>query len=151
MQTKQMTQLSGLELLRLISGGQLPSPPMAEVIPMNLVRVDAGDIEFEAVADRRHLNPMGGVHGGFAATVLDSATGVAVHSMLGPGQSYGTIDLNVKLVKPLPLGRTLFAPAKVIKMTKRLGISEARLIDDEGNIYAHATATCMIVDDAGAQ
>ena len=82
---------------------------------------------------------------GFAATVLDSATGAAVHTMLLPGESYGTIDLNVKMLKPVPKGVELRAKGKVIHLSRRLGISEATLKDHDGNLYAHATSTCMIL------
>ena len=78
---------------------------------------------------------MGGVHGGFAATVLDSATGAAVHTMLDPGESYSTIDLNVKMLRPVPRGIELRAKGKVIHMSRRLGISDATLTDDNGKIY----------------
>jgi uncharacterized protein (TIGR00369 family) len=138
-------ELSGLEILKKLKDGVFPDPTMAVTIPMKIKEVEKGAIEFKAVAGGMHLNPMGGVHGGFAATVLDSATGAAVHSMLRQGESYGTVDLNVKMLKPVPLGKELSAKGKVIHMSKRLGISEATLTDDEGSIYAHATSTCMIL------
>jgi uncharacterized protein (TIGR00369 family) len=138
-------QLSGLEILEKFKDGIFPGPTMAVTIPMKIMAVDKGSIEFKAVASDKHLNPMGGVHGGFAATVLDSATGTAVHTMLDPGESYGTIDLNVKMLRPVPRGIELRAKGKVIHMSRRLGISDATLTDDDGKIYAHATSTCMIL------
>ncbi len=138
-------QLSGLETLKKLKDGVFPQPTMAITIPMKIVSVDKGSIEFMAVASDMHLNPMGGVHGGFAATALDSATGAAVHTMLQQGESYGTVDLNVKMLRPVPIGKELFARGKVIHISKRLGISEATLADAEGKMYAHATATCMIL------
>lgn len=84
--------------------------------------------------------------GGFVATVLDSAIGCVVHTTLGENVGYATIDLNVKMLKKVPLHKPLKASAKIIKISKRLGISEAVLQDDQGNIYAHATATCMILN-----
>ena len=137
-------KLNGLELLKKVKDGIFPHPTMAATIPMKIISVEKGTIEFKAVASDRHLNPMGGVHGGFAATVLDSVTGCAVHSMLAAGEEYGTVDLNIKMLRPLPRGKELRAKGKVIHMSKRLGISEAELTDDEGRIYAHATSTCMI-------
>ncbi|MFK7200600.1 PaaI family thioesterase [Acinetobacter baumannii] len=92
-----------------------------------------------------HLNPLGGVHGGFAATVLDSVTGCAVHTMLPAGVGYGTIDLNVKMCRPLPQNQVLIATGKVINLSKNLGISEGKITDEEGKLYAYATATCMII------
>jgi len=138
-------KLSGLELLQQVRSGKLPHPTMADTIPMKVIEIDKGTATFEAQADRRHLNPMGGVHGGFAATVLDSVTGCAVHTMLGPGETYGTVDLNVKMVKPVPRNTLLRAKGTVIHMSGRLGISEATLVDDKGTVYAHATCTCMII------
>ncbi|EPJ4856766.1 PaaI family thioesterase, partial [Acinetobacter baumannii] len=88
---------------------------------------------------------LGGVHGGFAATVLDSVTGCAVHTMLPAGVGYGTIDLNVKMCRPLPQNQVLIATGKVINLSKNLGISEGKITDEEGKLYAYATATCMII------
>jgi len=137
-------QLSGLELLQKVTAGLLPHPTMADTIPMKIVEVEKGKAEFEAQAGPNHLNPMGGVHGGFAATVLDSVTGCAVHTMLEAGEGYGTVDLNVKMLKPVPVGKTLRAKGEVINISKRLGVSQAVLTDDQGVIYAHATCSCMI-------
>ncbi|MFI7983472.1 PaaI family thioesterase, partial [Acinetobacter baumannii] len=83
--------------------------------------------------------------GGFAATVLDSVTGCAVHTMLPAGVGYGTIDLNVKMCRPLPQNQVLIATGKVINLSKNLGISEGKITDEEGKLYAYATATCMII------
>ena len=116
---------------------------------MKIAHVSHGCIEFKATAGDGHLNPMGGVHGGFAATVLDSATGAAVHTLLEPGESYGTIDLNIKMLKPVPVGKELTAKGQVINKSRRLGISEAVLKHEDGRLYAHATATCMILKKTG--
>ena len=137
-------RLNGFDLLKKVINGEIPLPSMAVTIPMKLMEVGKGFAEFQAEANKNHLNPMGTVHGGFAATILDSATGCGVHTMLGPGDNYVTIDLNVQLLKPLPIGTPLKARARVIHCSKRLGVSEGSLKDEDGNIYAHATATCMI-------
>ena len=88
---------------------------------------------------------MGSVYGGFAAMVLDSVTDCAVFSMLEAGLSYTTIDLNIKMCRPIPLNTELKAVAKTINISKNLGIAEAQLLDQDGKLYAHATATCMII------
>lgn len=142
-----LTELSGLEMLKLLIDGTIPPPTMAITIPMKLVSVESGSCEFRVAASKMHLNPMGGVHGGFAATALDSATGCAVHTLLAPGEGYGTIDLTVKMVRPVPADRELKAIGRVIHRSRKLGISEASLTDDNGKLYAHATATCMIWED----
>ena len=137
-------EFSGIEILHKIMEGKLPPPSMADTMHMKLVRVEKGQAVFQARAGDQHLNPMGGVHGGFAATVLDSATGCAVHTMLDPGDSYGTVDLNVKLLKPVPVGVMLQAEARVIHCSKRLGVADALLKDAQGCVYAHGTASCLI-------
>jgi len=95
-------------------------------------------------ADQHHLNPLGGVHGGFAATVLDTVTGCAIHTVLEAGAGYGTIDLNIKMCRPIPQNRPLTAIGQLINTSKNLAISEGKIIDEDGKLYAHATATCMI-------
>lgn len=142
MNAKSMT---GLQILQAMSAGKIPPPSMSLTIPMLSGQVEEGCIEFTVQADERHLNPMGGVHGGFAATVLDSVTGCAVFSMLEAGVGYGTIDLNVKMCRPIPKDTELKAFGQVINISKNLGIAEGKIIDDQGRLYAHATATCMII------
>jgi len=136
--------MTGLEYLEAMINGTVPPPSIAETVPMKIIGLEYGKVIFEAIADERHINPLGGVHGGFAATVLDSATGCAVHSTLEENIGYGTIDLNVKMLKKIPLHTPLIAEGKIIKVSKTLGISEATLKDKDGVIYAHATSTCMI-------
>ena len=138
-------KMSGLELMQAMIDGRIPNAAIAGVIPMRGVAAEHGRIVFEAQADERHLNPLGGVHGGFAATVLDSVTGCAVHTVLEAGVGYGTIDLNVKMLKAVPRGVPLIAEGKVISVSRSLGISEGTLKDADGNLYAHAAATCLIL------
>ena len=124
-------KLNGLELLKRVKDGIFPHPTMAVTIPMKIISVEKGIIEFKAVASDRHLNPMGGVHGGFAATVLDSVTGCAIHTMLEAGVGIGTIDLNMKLLKAVPLEQDLIAEGRIIHISRSLGVSEASLRDAE--------------------
>lgn len=136
--------MTGLELMRTMMEGHIPRAPIAEIVPMKPIEVAGGYIKFTAKADRRHINPLGGVHGGFAATVLDSVTGCAVHTMLEAGTSYGTIDLDIKMLRPIPLDKELVAEGRVIHLSKKIGVSEGTLKDADGNLYALAMATCMI-------
>lgn len=138
-------EMTGLQLLQAMCDGTIPAASISETIPMQPYEVSEGSIHFKAKADHRHLNPLGGVHGGFAATVLDSVTGCAVHSMLEAGVGYGTIDLNIKMCRPIPQNIELTAIGTVINLSKNLGISEGKIIDENGKLYAHATATCMII------
>jgi uncharacterized protein (TIGR00369 family) len=138
-------ELSGLQILQLMCAGKIAPPTMSETIPMYNGRVSAGEIKFTVKADDRHINPLGGVHGGFAATILDSVTGCAVFAALDAGVGYGTIDLNVKMCRPIPKHIELEAIGKLINLSRNLGIAEGQIMDHEGKLYAHATATCMII------
>ncbi|MFQ8448249.1 PaaI family thioesterase [Acinetobacter baumannii] len=142
---KNPMEMTGLEFLQAMIEGHIPPASISKNIPMQPTEISEGSVTFKAQADHNHLNPLGGVHGGFAATVLDSVTGCAVHTMLPAGVGYGTIDLNVKMCRPLPQNQVLIATGKVINLSKNLGISEGKITDEEGKLYAYATATCMII------
>ena len=137
-------KLSGLELMQGAMEGRIPPAPISGIVPMKIIEVSSGYIKIFARADKRPINPLGSVHGGFAATVLDSVTGCAVHTMLEAGVGYGTVDLSIKMLKAIPLEKELTAEGKVIHLSKKIGVSEGKLIDVAGNIYAWATATCII-------
>lgn len=139
-----LREMTGLEVFQAMRDGKLPHPSMADTIPMRVTEAGPGYVKFSARADHRHINPLGGVHGGFAATVLDSVTGCAVHTTLEAGAGIGTIDLHVKMLKPVPLDQNLIAEGRVIHVSWSLGVSEASLRDTEGTLFAHATATCAI-------
>ena len=138
-------EMSGLELIQAAADGKLPMATMAETVPMRIVEVSRGRVRFSVRADRRHLNPLGGVHGGFAATVLDSVTGCAVHTTLEAGVGYGTVDLNVKMLRAVPLDIELVAEGSVIHVSRSLGVAEGSLRDAAGTLLAHATCTCAII------
>ncbi len=138
-------EMTGLEILQAMALGELPRASITTTIPMSIIKAEEGKVVFHAIADDSHLNPLGGVHGGFAATVLDSVTGCAVHTLLGAGVGYGTIDLNIKMIRPVPKNEELIAEGKVINMSKSLGISEGTLKSQDGRLLATATATCMII------
>lgn len=97
-----------------------------------------------ARADNRHLNPLGGVHGGFAATVLDSVTGCAVHTMLEAGVGYGTVDLHIKMLRPVPRDVDLIAEGRVFHLSRNLGVPEGTLKTLDDKIIAQGSATCLI-------
>jgi uncharacterized protein (TIGR00369 family) len=139
-----LLEMTGLELLRAAIAGQLPRSTMAETIPMSFIEVDVGRVKMLARADSRHLNPLGGVHGGFAATVLDSVTGCAVHSTLEAGVTYGTIDLHVKMLRPVPRDQELVAEANTVHLSRNIATSEGTLKSSDGKLLATATATCFL-------
>ena len=136
--------MTGLELLQAMHDGHLPKASISEIVPMQGTALEAGMIRMTVRADGRHLNPLGGVHGGFAATVLDSVTGCAVHTMLEAGVGYGTVDLNIKMLRPIPPNVDLVAEGRVIHVSKSLGVAEGTIKSLDGKLFAHATCTCFI-------
>jgi uncharacterized protein (TIGR00369 family) len=136
--------MTGLELLQAMQDGHLPKASISETIPMRGMALEPGMIRMEVRADGRHLNPLGGVHGGFAATVLDSVTGCAVHTMLEAGVGYGTVDLSVKMLRPIPPNVDLIAEGRVIHVSKSIGVAEGTIKSADGKLYAHGTCTCII-------
>jgi uncharacterized protein (TIGR00369 family) len=136
---------SGLELLQAIVAGTLPKPPIADTLNYELTEVREGLVVFEIVPAEYHYNPLGVVHGGLAATLLDSAMGCAVHSALPAGTRYTTLELKVNYIRAMTTatGRVR-AEGKVINIGGRVGVAEGRIVDDEGKLYAHATTTCII-------
>ena len=139
------SELSGLELLQKMGSGEIPKASIAKTIPMDVIEVEKGFVKFTATANEQLLNPLGFVHGGFASAVLDSVTACAVHSTLPAGVGYATTDLNIKMLKPVPRDVELIAEGRVINVALRIGVSEGVLKSKGGVIYAHATATCMIL------
>jgi uncharacterized protein (TIGR00369 family) len=112
-----------------------------------LVEVSPGHAVFQGAPGKGHLNPMGTVHGGWFATLLDSALGCSVHSLLPAGRAYTTAELGVNLVKALtPKVQRVRAEGKVIHCGRQLATAEARLVGPDGTLYAHATTTCLVFD-----
>ncbi|CAH0442593.1 hypothetical protein LMG9673_03408 [Ralstonia pseudosolanacearum] len=133
------SQPSGRQWLRAMARGELPRASISDTIPMTLASIDAGSVRFTARADKRHLNPLGGVHGGFAATVPDSVTGYAIHSMLEAGVGYGTVDLNVKRVQAVPVDTPLVAEGRVLHVSRTIDVSEGTLFAPATGSPAHAS------------
>lgn len=140
-----VTQMTGLEIMQAMASGKIPLPSICDTMPMTVMEIDEGSIKFEVHADHRHINPLGGVHGGFIATVLDSVAGCSIHSTLPAGVAYGTIDLNVKMLRPVQQQQALIAEGRFINATRRIAIAEGTLKDNSGKLYAHATTTCMLI------
>jgi len=147
--TKQVAGLSGMEVLEVIFAGELPAPPMGETLDFVPIRMAPGLAVFQGRPLRRHYNPLGTVHGGWFATLLDSAVGCAVHSTLPGGKGYTTLELKVNLVRPLtdsvPLVR---AEGKLIHAGRQVATAEGRIIGPDGKLYAHATTTCLLFEYA---
>jgi uncharacterized protein (TIGR00369 family) len=141
--------LTGLERLRRLAGGEVPPPPMAVLLNFSVVEVEHGRAVFDGLPGEEHYNPIGVVHGGYAATLLDSALGCAVHTTLAAGEAYTTLTLETKFVRPVTAdtGRVR-ATAEVVHRGRRQATADARLSAVEsGKLLAHATATCMVIPD----
>lgn len=136
---------SGLEHLQQIVAGKWPRPPMGAMMNFYLAEVSEGHAVFFAEPEECHYNPLGVVHGGFAATLLDSAMGCAVHSTLPAGVRYTTLEIKVNFVHAMTVetGRVR-CEAKVLHVGNRTATAEASVIDESGKLYAHGTTTCII-------
>ncbi len=138
------SEMTGLEILQAIAAGKIPAPSIAEIMPMQIAELGKGFVKFTARADKRHLNPAGGVHGGFFATVLDSVLGNAIFTELEPGAGYGTVDLAVKMLAPMPMNEEVYAEARVVHVSKRMAVAEGTIRRQDGKLLAHGTTTCLI-------
>jgi uncharacterized protein (TIGR00369 family) len=139
-------QLSGLERMRQVIAGTLPPPPMARLMNIRLIEAVQGRAVFEGEPAEYHYNPIGMVHGGFAATLLDSAMGCAVHTMLPAGVGYTTLEFKINLVRALQtsIGRVR-GVGTVIHSGRTTAIAEGRLESANGTLFAHATTTCLVI------
>src|SRR5262249_5389691 len=123
-----------------------PPPPLAALMNFNIVELSEGYAVFAVEPAEYHYNPLGVVHGGLAATLLDSAMGCAVHSTLPLGSGYTTLELKVNFIRAMTSepGRVR-AEAKVVHVGARTATAEGRVVDEAGKLYAHATTTCLIL------
>jgi len=139
--------LTGLELLQAALRGELPRTHIGETMDFLLIEVSHGRAVFQGVPQTKHLNPMGTVHGGWYATLLDSAVGCAVHTTMPVGRAYTTAELSVNLVRGAVPGREpLRAIGQVIHVGRQLATAEGRIVDAAGKVYAHATTTCLVFE-----
>jgi uncharacterized protein (TIGR00369 family) len=136
---------SGLEAMRAVMRGEHPASPIARTMNFNLIEVEEGRVVFACVPSEIHYNPIGLVHGGLAATLLDSAMGCAVHTTLPAGVAYSTLELKVSYLRAITLetGRVL-ARGTVLQSGRSAAFAEGRLEDEKGRLLAHATTTCII-------
>ena len=140
-----LLELDGLQQLQAMRSGEMPPPPIMDTLGFTDLRPEPGRVVVEMPAAEFHYNPLGTVHGGWTATVIDSALGCAVHSTLGPGEIYTTLDLQVRFVKAILAGTgRLRAEATVVHVGKRTATAEARLVGPDGTLYATATASCLV-------
>jgi uncharacterized protein (TIGR00369 family) len=136
---------NGLDFLQGMVAGTHPQPPMCQTLGFHLIEVERGRAVFEGLPRREHYNPIGTVHGGFAATLLDSALGCAIFATLAQGEGWTTLELKLNLVRPVTQDTgPMRAEGRIIHRGRTVATSEGDLKDAAGRLYAHATTTCMI-------
>ncbi len=138
--------LSGRDYLEKIMRGELPAPPMGETLGFRLAEIGDGRVVFRCAPGEYLYNPLGSVHGGLAATLIDSATGCAVHSRLPAGTGYTTVNLAVDFIKAISdrVG-TLTCEGRVVRGGARIAIADADVRGEDGTLYARGSATCLIL------
>lgn len=140
-------RMSGIELLREMAAGRLPPPPISLTLGFHLAEVAEGFAVFEGEPRPAFGNPLGSIHGGWTATLLDSAMACCVHTLLKTGQTYTTLEFKVHCVRPvLPSSGPVRCEGQVVSSGRTIATSEGRLFDARGKLLAHGTETCLIMD-----
>jgi uncharacterized protein (TIGR00369 family) len=142
---EQQKQMSGLEFVQGLANGTLPLNSMAQTLGYDVSEAIKGRVVVTAIPDATHLNPAGTVHGGVAATMLDTCMGLAIHSTLDKGFCSTTLEFKISLLRPItPQTGLIKAEGVVLSCGRRIGTAEGRLTDQAGRLLAHGTTTCMI-------
>jgi len=145
----QIAALSGLEVFDAIFDGRLPAPPIGETLDFLPIEITHGRALFQGAPAPGHYNPLGSVHGGWIATLLDSCVGCAVHSTLPAGKSFTTAELKINYVRPVTTRVPLLrAEGRTIHVGSRMATADGRLYGPDDKLYAHASTTCFIFDAA---
>ncbi|MEU9506321.1 PaaI family thioesterase [Micromonospora sp. NPDC048170] len=135
----------GLDLLRAMIAGELAAPPIMHLVDMSRMEAEEGWVAVELVPQEFHYNPLGTVHGGVISTLLDTAAACAVHTTLPAGIGYTSLDLNVKFLRPVTVASgTLRCEGTVLQRGRRTSLAEAKLLDAQSRLVAHATSTCLL-------
>jgi uncharacterized protein (TIGR00369 family) len=147
-----MAQVSALEPKEFFEGiarGELPCPPIGVLLDFVPIEWSPGTFTFQGTPDARHYNPLGAVHGGYAATLLDSCMGCAIHTRLQKGQGYTTLDLRISYVRGMNEATgPVRAEGKVVHVGRSTALAEGRIVDANGRLYATGTTTCMLFGKA---
>jgi len=139
-------KLSGIEFMRAFLNGALPAPPFMELLGIRIVSVDPGSVVFEFEPDEYMYSPLGNVHGGIVTVLLDTAMGCSFHTTLPAGVGYTTLELKVNFLRPVTSkAGTLRAEGHVLHSGSRVATADARLLDREKKLHAHATSTLLIL------
>ena len=138
-------ELSGIEYVRQIFDGELPPPPISQLMGFRGVEFEHGRAVFEMTPGPEHYNPIGSVHGGIALTLLDSAMGCAVHTTLAAGVGYTTLEVKTNFVRPITAETGVIrCEGTVVHGGSRIATAEGKLVDGAGKLLAHGTTTCLI-------
>jgi uncharacterized protein (TIGR00369 family) len=141
----QLGRRSGLDTLRAMFSGQLPAPPFMHLLDAQPLEADEGRVAVTMTPQEFHYNPLGTVHGGILATLLDTAAGCAVHSTLPAGVGYTSLDLVTRFLRPVTVASgALRCEGTVLSRSRTTALAEARLTDGEGRLVAHATSACRL-------
>ncbi len=143
----QLIEMTGLEQLQAMVEGKFPRPPIMDLVDLEGFEAELGRVSVTMRAQEFHYNPLGTVHGGVIATLLDTAAACSVHSTLGIGERYTSLDLTTKFVRPVTLESGLLrCDGSVIQRGRRTALAQAQLFDEAGRLVAHATSSCLIFD-----
>jgi len=138
--------MSGLDYLRALRDRRLAAAPITTLVGFRLTEVEEGRVAFECEPGEHHYNPIGSVHGGVAATLLDSAMGCAINTLLPIGTSYTTLEIKVNYLRPMTKDTgTVRAGGWVISVGEHVAVAEGRIVDAGGRLYASATTTCLVM------
>jgi uncharacterized protein (TIGR00369 family) len=139
--------VTALDRFRKMVAGELPPPPFLRMLGIRMVEVEAGHVVFDVTPGEQHYNGMGVAHGGLAATLMDSALGVAINSMAPEGKRFATLELKVNYTRPITTETgAIRCEGRAIHVGNRTATAEARIVDTAGKLYAHGTTTCITVD-----
>jgi uncharacterized protein (TIGR00369 family) len=145
---EQQKQMSGLAFVKGLADGTLPLNTMAETLRYDVSEAASGRVVVTAMPDHTHLNPAGTVHGGLAATMLDSCMGLAIHTLLEKGFGSTTLEFKISLLRPItPETGLIKSEGVVLSCGRRIGTAEGRLTDQAGRLLAHGTTTCLILQN----
>ncbi len=149
---QQLKGLTGLEQMQKLLSGDFPPPPISETMDFALIRVEFGRSIFQGKPSAKLLNPLGTVHGGWYATLLDSAVGCAVHTAMPVGRAYTTLELKMNIVRSISLKVPLVrAEGYTVHVGKQVATAEGRLFGADGTLYAHASTTCLVFEVPAAK
>jgi uncharacterized protein (TIGR00369 family) len=145
--TEVMASMAGVDFVRAIFEGRLPAPPIMQTVEPFDSSAEPGIVAFHSVPGFRHYNPIGSVHGGYAAILLDSAMGLAVHSALPAGTGYTTLEFKVSFIKGMTKDTgPVRTEGRTLNVGRRAATAEARITDARGRLLAHATTTCLVFE-----